>query len=141
MMNVRGYIFSRPFMGEQVPQHIQNIVIREFCKKEQLNLLLSATEYSMQNSNFILEQIIDDLRNVDGIVAYSIFQLPFNDLKRNEIISKILRLKKTIYFANEGFKISNKHEAEHIKTIWLLKKTLDNCADIKDYGKIDKYCF
>ena len=90
MKKVRGYNFSRTFMGERVPQHIQNIVIREFCKKEQLNLLLSATEYSMQNSNFILEQIIDDLRNVDGIVAYSIFQLPFNDLKRNEIISKIL---------------------------------------------------
>ena len=50
-------------------------------------------------------------------------------------------LKKTIYFANEGFKISNKNEAERVKTIWLLKKTLDNCPDIKNYGKINKYCF
>ena len=141
MKKVRGYNFSRTFMGERVPQHIQNIVIREFCKKEKLSLLLSATEYSMHNSNFILEQIIDNLKNVDGIVAYSIFQLPFSDLKRNKILSKILKLKKTIYFANEGFKISNKNEAERVKIIWLLKKTLDNCPDIKNYGKINKYCF
>ena len=33
MLNVRGYIFSRSFFGERVPQHIQNIVIRDFCKK------------------------------------------------------------------------------------------------------------
>lgn len=141
MKKVRGYNFSRTFMGERVAQHIQNIVIREFCKKEKLSLLLGVTEYSMQNSIFILEQIIDDMKNVDGIVAYSIFQLPFEDLKRNEILSKILKLKKTIYFANEGFKISNKREAERVKTIWLLKKTLDNCPNIKDYGKINKYCF
>ena len=94
MKKVRGYNFSRTFMGERVPQHIQNIVIREFCKKEKLSLLLSATEYSMYNSNFILEQIIDNLKNIDGIVAYSIFQLPFSDLKRNKILSKILKLKK-----------------------------------------------
>ena len=83
----------------------------------------------------------DDLKNVDGIVAYSIFQLPFDDIKRNEILSKVLKLKKTIYFANEDFKISNKSEAERVKTIWLLKKTLNNCPDIRNYGKIKKFCF
>ena len=30
---LKGYIFSRPFMGEQVPQHVQNIVLRDYCKK------------------------------------------------------------------------------------------------------------
>ena len=28
MNKVRGYIFSRSFMGERVPQHVQNIVIK-----------------------------------------------------------------------------------------------------------------
>ena len=29
MKKVRGYNFSRPFMGERVPQHVQNIVIKD----------------------------------------------------------------------------------------------------------------
>jgi len=141
MKTVRGYGFSRSFMGERVPQHIQNIVIKEFCKKEKLNYLLSATEYSMKNSNLILDQLVNDLKHNDGIVAYSIFQMPYDNLKRNKIFSKIIKLKKFLYFANERLKISNRHEVERIETIWLVRKTLDNCLKIGDYGNFKKFCF
>ena len=30
---LRGYIFSRSFMGERAPQHVQNIIIRDYCKR------------------------------------------------------------------------------------------------------------
>ena len=33
-MNFKGYIFSRPFFGERAPQHIQNIILRDYCKKK-----------------------------------------------------------------------------------------------------------
>lgn len=35
-MRLKGYIFSRPFLGERVPQHIQNIVIRDYCIKNNI---------------------------------------------------------------------------------------------------------
>ena len=54
MKKVKGYNFSREFMGERAPQHIQNIVIKVFCKNKKLKLLLSASEYSMTNSYYIL---------------------------------------------------------------------------------------
>ena len=38
MKRIKGYIFSRSFMGERAPQHVQNIVIRDFCKKNSLVL-------------------------------------------------------------------------------------------------------
>ena len=38
MNMVRGYIFSRPFMGERVPQHVQNLVIRDYCEKNGLKM-------------------------------------------------------------------------------------------------------
>ena len=63
MKKVKGYNFSREFMGERAPQHIQNIVIKDFCKKKKLKLLLSASEYSMSNSYYILEDIISNLNN------------------------------------------------------------------------------
>ena len=38
MKNLKGYIFSRPFLGERVPQHIQNTILREYCKKKNIQV-------------------------------------------------------------------------------------------------------
>ena len=29
----RGYIGSRPYFGERAPQHVQNLVIRDYCQR------------------------------------------------------------------------------------------------------------
>ena len=124
MKNVRGYNFSRPFMGERVPQHVQNIVIKDFCTKNNLNFLLSATEYSMIDSSYILSELINDLDNLHGIVAYSIFQLPEDNKKRKEFLRKILKKKKNIFFACENLKVTNHIEMKAIDTIWKIRKTM-----------------
>ena len=132
MKKVRGYNFSREFMGERVPQHIQNIVIRQHCKNMKLHYLLSSTEYSMKNSSLIFDQIIEEIRNLHGVVVYSIFQLPENNFKRNKIYSKFIKNRKILYFANEGFKISNHKDAYRVEMIWLIKKNLINCPKAND---------
>ena len=38
MKKVKGYNFSRSFMGERVPQHVQNIVIKDYCQKNGLKM-------------------------------------------------------------------------------------------------------
>tara|TARA_B100000795_G_C22675870_1_gene389747 strand:+ start:437 stop:847 length:411 start_codon:yes stop_codon:yes gene_type:complete len=132
MKKVRGYNFSREFMGERVPQHIQNIVIRQYCQGMGLHYMLSSTEYSMNNSNLIFDQILEEIKDLHGVVAYSIFQLPENNLKRNNIFSKFIKHKKILYFANEGFKISSKEDAYRVEMIWLIKKNLIKCPSEKD---------
>ena len=122
MKEVRGYNFSRSFMGERVPQHVQNIVIRDFCNKRKFNYLLSATEYSMKNSFYILNQLVEDLKDLYGIVAYSVFQLPYNDQKRLKLLNKILKKKKKIFFACEEIKMASKKDLQIIENIWLVKK-------------------
>jgi len=124
---VRGYIFSRPFMGERVPQHVQNLVIGDYCKKKGFQYLLSATEYAMPNSHLILQQVLDELPKLDGIIFYSLFLLPEDTTERNRVIQIILKKEKTIYFAVEGLRISNIPEYERIETIWQIKKVLPNC--------------
>ena len=54
----RGYVTSRPFMGERAPQHIQNIVIRDYCKKNNLLFLLSATEYVMDGAEGVWRHVV-----------------------------------------------------------------------------------
>ena len=76
-------------MGERAPQHVQNIVIRDFCKKNSLDYQLSAAEYKMKNSFLILKDIVSNMKKIDGIVAYSLLQLPSNSFERNKILKNI----------------------------------------------------
>lgn len=114
-------------MNERAPQHIQNIIIREFCKRENLHYNLSAVEYAMDSCYKTLHQLIYDLKNLDGIVAYSLFQLPFDDEERCQILKKVLKKKKSFYFALEGLKLSNLEDFIKIENIWMVKKALPFC--------------
>tara|TARA_B100000579_G_C22794580_1_gene836387 strand:- start:459 stop:854 length:396 start_codon:yes stop_codon:yes gene_type:complete len=127
MKKIQGYIFSRPFMDERAPQHIQNIIIREFCKKKNLHYNLSAVEYAMDNCYKTLYQIISELKNLDGIVAYSLFQLPFDDEERCKVLKKMLKKRKSFYFALEDLKLSNLDDLMKIENIWMVKKALPFC--------------
>ena len=122
-MKLRGYIFSRPFLGERVPQHVQNLVIRDYCKKNQFQFLLSATEYAMPDSDIMLKQVISELDKINGIVAYSLFQLPINHEDRVIAIRSILEQKKEIHFACEDMRIQNNEDFEKIQNIWQIKLT------------------
>mgnify|MGYP003765412205 CR=1 FL=1 len=123
----RGYIFSRPFMGERVPQHVQNIIIRDYCAKNNMHYLLSATEYSMENSSLILKQLINDLSSIEGVVAYSLFQMPEDNFERQSIFDKIISLNKEIHFAVEGLSLYNNDSLNRIEDIWKVKKTIPRC--------------
>lgn len=123
----RGYIFSRPFMGERVPQHVQNIIIRDYCSKKGIQHLLSATEYSMENSSLILKQLINDLSSVEGVVAYSLFQMPEDNFERQSIFDKIISLNKEMHFAVEGLSLYNNDSLNRIEDIWKVKKTIPRC--------------
>lgn len=122
MKKVRGYNFSRSFLGERVPQHIQNIVIKDYCKKNDLDFLLSFTEYSIPNSYFILSDLMNNLSGLFGIVAYSLFQMPDNDLERAKIFKMILKRKKKMFFACENLKLENKTDLDQLEDIWFIKK-------------------
>jgi len=121
MKKVKGYNFSREFMGERAPQHVQNIVMQDFCKKNNLIFLMSVTEYAMKNSYSILNNLISNLSEIDGIILYSLFQLPEQIKQRSNILKKILKQKKLISFAVEGLTIKNIQDLKHINDIWKIK--------------------
>ena len=105
MKKIRGYIFSRVFLGERVPQHIQNLVLREYCNRKKLNLLLSLVEYRFENSTIMLEKALNELNKIDGIIFYSLLQLPDNDKKRQILYNKVLKKKKRNSFCSRGDQI------------------------------------
>ena len=67
MKSLRGYVSSRPFMGERIAQHAQNIILRDYCNKIGAEYLLSGTEYAMKNSFLILNELINDIPKIPGL--------------------------------------------------------------------------
>ena len=120
-MKLKGYIFSRPFLGERVPQHIQNIVIKDYCVKNNITFLMSATEYAVEESLYVLSELIQNLMNYDGIIFYSLFQLPIKKKDRHQVYSSIIKNKKQLHFVVENISVKNKDDFIKVEKIFLLK--------------------
>lgn len=134
-MKLKGYISSRDFMGERVPQHVQNAYLRTYCAQKKFIFFLSASEYTMNNSYVILKKTIDELNNFDGLIAYSLFQMPYDDFERTSIFKKLISQNKKIYFAVEDISIIFKEDIARADDIWKIKKTLE--YSLKSFKKIN----
>jgi sporadic carbohydrate cluster protein (TIGR04323 family) len=114
-------------MGERVAQHIQNIMLRDYCNKIEAEYLLSGTEYAMKDSYLILNELIYEIPKTDGIVAFSLFQLPEDKSLRSGIYEEILLRGGELHFALEGLRITNNTEINRIENIWSVRQTLPSC--------------
>ena len=138
-MKLKGYNFSRPFLGERVPQHVQNIVIRNYCEKNNFKFLLSSTEYSKENNFYILEELLENLNDYDGLVFYSLFQLPTNEFKRKKILKQIIINNKSLHFAVENLVLKQKVDQVKIEQIFKLKMVQSKNFKNTKLGKIKNY--
>ena len=127
MKKLKGYIFSRNFYDERVPQHIQNKILRDYCNINGLEYLLSATEYTIKESSLMLKKLINDMKEIDGFIFYSIFQLPKNSEERKKVYTKMINSKKEIHFAVEDMKLEKNSDIEEIEQIIQIKEYLPNC--------------
>ena len=84
---------------------MQNIVNKDYCKSKGYSFLMSATEYAYKNSTFILHELIDELSNYDGILFYSVLQLPEDKKLQKFLFQKIIKSKKELHFAVESLSI------------------------------------
>ena len=105
-LGFRGYIFSRRIEENLIPQRVQNLVIRDFSERKNILFKLSATEYKMKNSYIVLKNTLKELKELDGIIFYSVHMLPTDSLFRYQIYKKILLKKKKNLFCFRRFEIS-----------------------------------
>ena len=113
-------------MGERVPQSVQNLVLRNYCTNNNLSFELSSTEYSMENSFYVLNKLVNE-KKYRGIIFYSLFQLPENNKKRLDILKKLIFKKKKLFFAIEDITINKMSDIKKIEDIWFIKKISKNC--------------
>ena len=85
----------------------------------------------MTNSDLMLKQILNKFDYIDGILAYSLFQLPKCKDNRTFIINKFLKAKKQIHFACESMSIVKATDFEEIETLWQIKIATNTNSLIK----------
>ena len=81
----------------------------------------------MKNSDLMLFKVLNELNKIDGIVAYSIYQLPESNSRRNFFFEKILEDRKKIYFELERISLQNKKDIDEINILWNIKKIIPLC--------------
>jgi len=118
-------------MGERVPQHVQNIVLRDFARRKDVRLLLSASEYALENSDLVLQTVVQNLGDADGIMMYSVFQLPADRKARFGIWNDVVGRNKEIMFAVEDLFVSNQDDVAHIELIWGIRQALQSEVTVK----------
>ncbi len=130
MSGHRGYVASRPlYCGERTPQHVQNIVLRDYARRRGLTYLLSAVEYAMPGCFQVLESVFDELLHLDGILGYSLFMLPEDDTRRRAVYNRILAERKSLHFAVEDLALESADDIERLETLWLVRKLLKRISD------------
>ena len=113
----RGYISSRSFAGNWAPQHIQNLVIRNYCANNNLHYLLSSAEYSIKDSYIVLKDLVRQSKSIEGIVFYSIHQLPEEKKYRNDLLMRALSNKCLVYFCVEDKVLRNVKDLDDLNII------------------------
>jgi len=120
----RGYIASRPIDGCRVAQHIQNLVLREHARRHGLAYRLSATEYAMPRCYMMLEQLLGELPQLDGIIAYSMFMLPRRPERRRALYDRVLGLGRTLHAAVEDLALRDEKDVARWEDIFLVHAAL-----------------
>ena len=78
----------------------------------------------------MLMQLIESLDDVDGIVAYSISQLPAEAKKRTYVYDAILKQSREMHFAVEGLSLFDSDSAERIETLIRVKHAVQFLQDV-----------
>ena len=132
MRGFQGYVTSRPFQGQRVPQHVQNLVIRDYCQGRELIYLLSGTEYAIPGSSLMLQHLLGGLEQLDGIVFYSMFQLPENTQDRIKIYQQVLACNKSIHFAVETLMLNEEQDCHRLEDIWGVHQIMKNLPNVQE---------
>ena len=118
----RGYIGARPLNGSRTPQHVQNIVVRDYARRKNLQYLLSAVEHIMPGSYMILEDLLDELPKLEGIICYSIFMLPPDEARRRAIYDHVLGAGCDLHAAVEEILLASKDDIRAVEDILMVQK-------------------
>lgn len=127
----RGYITPRLVSGSRTPQHVQNLVIRDYAARNSLLFKLSATEYVMPGCYMMLESVLDELTRMEGIIAFSLFMLPKRRERRLDIYRRVLDMKASLHFAVENTSLVSPEDVARLENVLTINNAIAAASGLR----------
>ena len=132
----RGYCTHNHFGEYKIPVPAQNIIYRDYCKNNKYQFNLSRNELFFENSDIILNEMLKELDDINGILMCSIFMLPENKKKAELFLKKILENRSEIHFILESIIVKNYSDLSVLMEILQMQIISKNCPNINTLSKL-----
>jgi len=113
----RGYVTSRPFGQYSIPVPLQSLALRDYCQRMGLLYVLPVNENIFPHSYMVLEGMVQNLTDYEGILMYSMHMLPQRQERRRKIYDSILQQGCAIHIVLEGIVVGNENDAERLEEL------------------------
>ena len=119
----RGYVATRPVRGDRIPHHVQNLVIRDYAERMGLRCpQLPAVEYAMPGCYMMLESVLAELATTEGVIFYSLFQLPERASRRRQIYDRVFGAGCSLHGALENIGLVRPGDIGRIEDIFRIAR-------------------
>ncbi len=125
----RGYIATRRVRGDRVQQSVQNLVVRDYAQRMKLYLKLPVVEYGMPGCYMMLESVLEEMPQLEGIVFYSLFQLPERPSRREAIYQRIFDAGCSLHGALESMALWQPDDVRRIEDIFRIARVAHTTQD------------
>ena len=120
----RGYVGSRPVRGVAYPQRVQNLVVRDYAQRRKLPFLLSLVEHAMPGSYMVLENLLAELPQLDGVIFFSAFMLPPDIAARHAVYDRVLAAHAALHLALENRSVGDRDACVQLDETLLVAQAL-----------------
>jgi sporadic carbohydrate cluster protein (TIGR04323 family) len=86
----RGYVTSREIGEARIPVPVQSLVLRDYCARKGLMYKLHVNENMFPHSYLVLDGLVRDMSEIEGLVMCSMMMLPKRAERRAALYQKVL---------------------------------------------------
>jgi sporadic carbohydrate cluster protein (TIGR04323 family) len=123
----RGYVTCREFGGLTIPVPVQSMLLRQYCQMNNYVYKLHLNENIFPHSYMVLDGIVENLVDFEGLVMCSIYMLPKKASRREHIYKKIISQKIAVHFVIEDIVCKNLKDSAFIEEILKVQNLLEYC--------------
>src|SRR5689334_15017166 len=113
----RGYVTSREIGGARIPVPVQSLVLRDYCARKGLMYKLHLNENMFPHSYLVLEGLVHDLSEFQGIVMCSMLMLPKRAGRRMAIYRQIFSQSADVHLVLEDIVLRRMEDISKVEDV------------------------
>ncbi len=125
----RGYVTSREFGGARIPVPVQSLVLRDYCVRKGYVYKLHLNENMFPHSYLVLEGIVRDLSEFEGVLMCSMYMLPQRASRRAAIYEAIFGQGATLHLVLEDIVLRSMADTAAVEDVLSAAVRLPLCPE------------